>query len=381
MRIGLITSSYPVSPADATNAGVFARALALELTGMGHAVHVLTPRKPEPIVADPGLGLCEFAWPARETDLASTPLRRPGNLIRYGLLCASGMWTAPRYVQLHDLDAMLALWAIPSGLFALAAHHRWGIPYGVWALGSDIWARRKYPFGDAAVRTVLGQAGFCFADGVALADEVAQITGRSCAFVPSVRRLPETANDPPTGLAPGVCNLLYVGRYERNKGPDVLVEAMRRACDAGVGAHLTMFGGGSMEDQLRARVTGYERHIHLGGYADPATVARTMKACDWLVIPSRIESIPLIFSDALAMRLPIIATQVGDMGALMARYGVGISVAPEDPAALAEAIVQAVRAGPDGFRPAVARAAEDFSLARSAAVSAEALARLVGGTP
>ena len=64
MRIGLVTSSYPISPDDTTNAGVFARELALELASHGHEVHVITPRKPEPVSPDSPLNLHVIAWPA-----------------------------------------------------------------------------------------------------------------------------------------------------------------------------------------------------------------------------------------------------------------------------------------------------------------------------
>jgi glycosyltransferase involved in cell wall biosynthesis len=70
-----------------------------------------------------------------------------------------------------------------------------------------------------------------------------------------------------------------------------------------------------------------------------------MRTCDWLVIPSRIESIPLIFVDALQMRLPIIAADVGDLGKLVRRFGVGKVVPPTNHVALAAAM-QAVLSQP-----------------------------------
>ena len=48
-----------------------------------------------------------------------------------------------------------------------------------------------------------------------------------------------------------------------------------------------------------------------------------MRACDWLVIPSRIESIPLVFVDALHMGIPVVAAAVGDLDLLVTQYAVG----------------------------------------------------------
>jgi glycosyltransferase involved in cell wall biosynthesis len=48
-----------------------------------------------------------------------------------------------------------------------------------------------------------------------------------------------------------------------------------------------------------------------------------------LIIPSRIESIPLVLSDGLQMSLPLLVTDVGDMGTLVSRYSAGIVCRPE----------------------------------------------------
>ena len=48
-----------------------------------------------------------------------------------------------------------------------------------------------------------------------------------------------------------------------------------------------------------------------------------------LIIPSRIESVPLILSDGLQMELPIMVTDVGDMGVLVRRYAAGLVCRPE----------------------------------------------------
>jgi glycosyltransferase involved in cell wall biosynthesis len=372
MRIGLVTSSYPTSPDDTTNAGVFVRELALELASRGHEVHVITPRKPEPVIPDSPLNLHVIAWPARERDLASASLRNPLTALRYAILVARGVGGVPAYAHQQRLDALLALWAIPSGLFAWQTLKRWGIPYGVWALGSDIWGRRKYPFGESVVRQVLRDAVFCFADGVRLARDAVAIAGRDCEFLPSARRLSAT-NSPPVELEPGATHFLFIGRYERNKGPDILVEAMRLLLDGGVDAYLHMFGGGSLRTSLRRRIEGYENRIRLGDFADAVTATAYLRACDWLVIPSRIESIPLVFVDALHMGIPVVAAAVGDLDLLVAQYDVGVAVQPEDPVALASAMRQAIAFPRSAYAPALVRASEDFDLVRSATRCADSL--------
>jgi len=364
VRIGVVTSSYAISPTDTVTAGIFARDLAQELALLGHQVHVLTPSKCGQKVPSSLLNEYYIPWVGGEKDLASASLRNPLTLLRYATLVVSGSWLVGRYARIHALEVLLALWAIPSGIFSWVAWKRYGIPYGVWTLGSDIWARHKYPFGDRIVRVVLQDARFRFADGIRLAQETAQLANAPCEFVPSIRQLPTIA-ERQIALPPGP-NFLFIGRYERNKGPDILVEAMRQFLAAGNKAHLHMFGVGSLETYLRRRARGYEQFIHIGGYAEPATVVAYMRACDWLVIPSRIESIPLVLIDALHMRLPVIATEVGDMGDLVRRFGIGKVVSTVEPRALAAALQDALSCSRTEFAGAWQEALETFNLRQSA---------------
>lgn len=378
MRIGVVTSSFPMAPQDTTNAGVFVRDLATELMVLGHEVHVITPQKYGPVHPDGDLKIHPIRWWGGERDLASLSTRNPLTALRLATLVCSGLWDVWREARTQKLDVLLAMWVIPSGLFAWFASLRLGIPYGVWALGSDIWARRKYPLGDRIVRRVLQDAAFRFADGLQLAADARALAEGDCEFVPSARRLAiETAQ--PVALARDVPQVLYIGRYERNKGPDVLVEAMRLLLDGGTRAHLHLFGVGSLESLLRRRIRGYEDAIELHGIADPVAACAYLKACDWLIIPSRVESIPLIFSDALSLRIPILASAVGDLGELVARYGVGHTVPPERPQDLADAMRRALAEPRQCYQDALGKAAADFDLHRSALRCQSALLAALDG--
>jgi glycosyltransferase involved in cell wall biosynthesis len=61
-----------------------------------------------------------------------------------------------------------------------------------------------------------------------------------------------------------------------------------------------------------------------------------------VVIPSRSESIPLVFSEALRFNKELIVTDVGDMGMLGRQYGVAQVVPPENVMALEESMKKRV---------------------------------------
>jgi glycosyltransferase involved in cell wall biosynthesis len=209
----------------------------------------------------------------------------------------------------------------------------------------------------ALVRRVLRDADRRFADGLALSAEVRRISGRDCEFMPSTRRLPAPAQifEP----ARNGITFLFVGRLEAVKGADVLVEAMARVLARGIKARLIICGAGSLETALRARVeqARASEEIEFLGSRPGAVISAYMSACDCLIIPSRMESIPIVFSEALQAGIPVLMTDVGDLGELARRHGLTPPVPPGDAGALAEAM-EAFALDPGGGRERYRRARE-----------------------
>ena len=91
-------------------------------------------------------------------------------------------------------------------------------------------------------------------------------------------------------------------------------------------------------------------------------MAAFLEHCDALIIPSRIESIPVVLSDAAQAGCPIVATEVGDMGRLLERYPAGERVAPEA-ASIRDGILRLEERG--RYTEGLAQPARDFSLEES----------------
>jgi glycosyltransferase involved in cell wall biosynthesis len=85
---------------------------------------------------------------------------------------------------------------------------------------------------------------------------------------------------------------------------------------------------------------------------------------DYLVLPSRIESIPVIFSDAMKIGTPMIATPVGDMPRLYDDYRFGVMAVSPNSGAIADAIRRACDSSPQQYTTGIARAARDFDLTK-----------------
>jgi glycosyltransferase involved in cell wall biosynthesis len=308
------------------------------LSERGCEVTVLTPDKAGPKEPCSTYSVRWFEWAGSSKPLVDFSLRSPGDLRLIASLLRSGERALRALIDEQRIEAVLALWALPAGYLAWRACPP-RIPYSVWALGSDIhtWARR--PVVGSLVRRVLRDAQHRFADGLELGSEVTRICGRDCDFLPTTRRLPTPA-PLPHPLGAGV-NFLFVGRLEAVKGADVMIDAMLKLIRSGTDARLVLCGTGSMERLLKSQVEGAagaaDRIMFLSSQPGEV-VAGYMSACDCLVVPSRNESIPIVFSEALQAGLPMLVTDVGDMGELARRHGLAPPVPAADAGALAAAM-------------------------------------------
>lgn len=380
MRIIVASSSFPTHPDEAVNAGVFVWAVTHALMAQGHDVWVFTPDKGEPVSGFP-VPVETFTWGGAEKVLTRLNPSHPIDLYRLARLMLQGRQAMKRLVRRVSPDGILAMWTVPSGFWAMGS----GVPFLVWVLGSDVWGIGRYPLGRQVVRAILSKADHVLADGYQLVDDTQELAGRPVEFLASSRSLPVDST-PPASIPADGPSFAFIGRWDAAKGPDVLLEGMAILRQRQPKAHLHLFGGGPLEDTLRRRASRPDLNgaVSIYGYADPTTATAYMKACDALVIPSRIESIPVIFSDAMACHCPVVATRVGDLERLVGEGGVGTTCAPEDPQDLADAmerIVTGDRPARTRYYDAIERMARQFHPARSAQRCSEVLAALRTGDP
>ena len=114
-----------------------------------------------------------------------------------------------------------------------------------------------------------------------------------------VTPLPRDSFDTPAGPL-----LLAAGRLHRNKGFDVLLQALARLPDA----TLWLAGSGQEEDALRAMATqlGVTGRVRFLGWRNDVTAL--MASVDVFVCPSRHEGLGSIVLEAWAHGCPIVAT-------------------------------------------------------------------------
>lgn len=232
-----------------------------------------------------------------------------------------------------------ALWILPCGWAARAVARETGATYSVWALGSDIWSLGRLPHVRRLLSLVARDAHAAYADGLLLARDAEELTGRSFDFMPSCRSLSgkrrrEVATAPPY-------KFLYLGRWHPNKGTDLLLDALDALSEDDWMRidEVHIAGGGPLGAMVEARarrLTEKGRPIRVSGYLDRAGAEEALSNADRLLLPSRIESIPVVFSDAVTYGVPVVSAPVGDMPNLLAEGGGWIASAVTSEAFLAE---------------------------------------------
>jgi glycosyltransferase involved in cell wall biosynthesis len=292
-----------------------------------------------------GVPIFWFPWSCSDTALSRLKPYVPTHLWGMTRLGWSGRHYIVPWLQQQQVDLCLAAWAVPSGYFACHAKKVLGIPYCVWALGSDIYGWAQYPVLRTLIRYILQHADGLFADGIDLSNRVHKLAGRPCAFLPSVRPLTEDVPATRVEVNPTQTNFLFVGRWEKIKGIDVLIEAMQLLRYANVPAHLYIVGKGSLKGFLEQKIRAYSLidSVFLREDVPTATLRGYLQQCDCLVIPSRSDSIPLVFSEGLHAKIPMIVSATGDLPALVQRFNLGYVIPPDDPVKLKQALEAFIR--------------------------------------
>jgi glycosyltransferase involved in cell wall biosynthesis len=112
----------------------------------------------------------------------------------------------------------------------------------------------------------------------------------------------------PWGIPPGHRAIAFVGRLDRQKGVRWLLESAPLWLDRLPDCELLLVGMGPEEGDLRrlSGRLGIVGRVHFAGWQ--SGVAEILAASQLLVLPSRWEGMPNVVLQAMASRLPVLAT-------------------------------------------------------------------------
>lgn len=329
MNICILTHCYPTDKNPI--GGNFIPEFAHELMKQGYKVTILVPKMKDQIPVDFGIPVIAFDWLGGEKLLGKFKLYNPMDLIKLLSLLIRAKQ------KLVEFDICLACWAIPSGISAYLSRK----PYFVWSLGSDINMYIHNPVSRFLLKTILKNAKTTFADSIGLGDKVKKLSGKKCHFMPTIRQLP--ASKIKTDVDQSRFNFAFVGRLEKVKGIDILISSMIGLQTENI--MLYVLGDGSLRSSLEKEVKSahLSDKIIFKGLADAGTIAGYIRDVDYLIIPSRNESIPMVFWEAMQMGTRVIGTDVGDLGYWIRKLDVGKVIWSNDKIGLMQAMLKCIR--------------------------------------
>jgi glycosyltransferase involved in cell wall biosynthesis len=137
--------------------------------------------------------------------------------------------------------------------------------------------------------------------------------------------------------------IVALGRLEPQKGHRTLLGAHAQVLREVPNARLVCVGAGALEDELRDRTKQLQidPSVRFVGYQ--SNVADWLALADISVLPSLFEGLPLVAIESLAAQRPMVATAVDGTVEVVIDGQTGLTVPPENPAALAAALIRLLR--------------------------------------
>jgi len=130
------------------------------------------------------------------------------------------------------------------------------------------------------------------------------------------------------GVHPLAPVVLFVGRLDNQKGPDLLVESIPEVIRNCWGARFIFAGKGGMKNYLQRRVAelGVDWATRFLGWIPFKEYVELLSSADIVCIPSRNEPFGIVLLEAWATGRPVVATDVGGLGENIENFVDGIKV-------------------------------------------------------
>lgn len=162
--------------------------------------------------------------------------------------------------------------------------------------------------------------------------------------IPFGVNVPKTITPPPQT---GPIRLCFIKGHRRKYGPEILLQALAEAKQAGPNLKLTIAGEGELTFQLREFTAelGLTDMVEFVGFIDNNKVYDLIRDHHFMVMPSTMESesFGVAVLEAGACGRAVIASEVGGVPEVLVDGRTGLLVPPENVEALAGAIVKLAR--------------------------------------
>ncbi len=141
------------------------------------------------------------------------------------------------------------------------------------------------------------------------------------------------------GLEAGVPLVLNLGRLTEQKAQGDIIKASRILKDKGHKVQFLILGDGELQEELTRQIEalGVENEVRLLGFR--ADAHRFLQMVDLFLLPSLDEGLPMALLEAMASKVPVLATAVGDIPELFAEGSAGVILPKAAPHKICEELL------------------------------------------
>lgn len=132
----------------------------------------------------------------------------------------------------------------------------------------------------------------------------------------------------------------FVGRFSKEKGIMVLLNALKNLSDNNKPYTLKLFGEGPLKPEIEAYIKEHSLSEHIQFMPLTHDPNEIYNSIDCLVLPSTaLEGMPMVIIEAMAWKVPVIASNIGGIPNVITPEKTGYLIEPNDIKALEKKIV------------------------------------------
>ncbi len=155
--------------------------------------------------------------------------------------------------------------------------------------------------------------------------------------------------------------ILFVGRFSKEKGLDILLSSFKELKSEVSKARLVLVGSGPMEEKMRKIVkTQNIEDVTFIKPLDHEKIPEILNCADVLALCSLYEGMPTVVLEAMACGVPVVSTDVGDVKKVV-NQETGQLIRKRNPKAIKNAILKVIRNGRSGYIDSCITVAKRYS--------------------
>jgi glycosyltransferase involved in cell wall biosynthesis len=250
-----------------------------------------------------------------------------GNLLQAAYL-VEALYLASR-IRNRRIELLHNHIAENSATVAMLASEFSGIPFSQTVHGPYIfYAPQKWALGKKLEKAVFTAciSDFCRSQCLMFSPEAAwpRLHVVRCSVLPEFTDVPTESQAPPEP------HFVCVGRLCTEKGQFVLLEAAHRLATTGRKFRISLVGDGPSRPEIEKciRDKHLQLHVQVLGWRSSQKIRELLTQSTALVIPSFAEGLPIVAMESLAMRRPVVATNIAAMSELVENGRSGWLIAP-----------------------------------------------------